>query len=107
MAGLVPACIQTKKTGRYGDLMVKDSVFKALADKNRRKIISLLRKENMNAGEIASHFDISKPSISDHLKILKNANIVYSKKKGQFVNYYLNTTVFQDIVSFFLDIKTK
>lgn len=85
--------------------MVKDSVFKALADQNRRRIIALLRKKNMNAGEIASHFDISKPSISDHLKVLKNANIVYSKKKGQFVNYYLNTTVFQDIVSFFLNLK--
>ena len=87
--------------------MVRDSVFKALADKNRRRIIALLREKNMNAGEIASHFDISKPSISDHLKILKNANILYSKKKGQFINYYLNTTIFQDIISFFLDLKEK
>ena len=73
--------------------MIKDRVFKALADKNRRKIIALLKKKDMNAGEIAEHFDISKPSISEHLKILKNADLIGSEKKGQFIKYYLNSSV--------------
>ncbi len=61
----------------------------------------------MTAGEIADNFNISKPSISEHLKILKNANIVHSEKNGQFITYYLNTSVFQDLVSFFLNISKK
>ena len=87
--------------------MSNDSVFKALADGNRRKIIDLLRKKNLTAGEIAGFFNISKPSISKHLKILRNANIVFSEKNGQFITYSLNTTVFQDIISFFLDLTDK
>ncbi|MCP4677512.1 MAG: winged helix-turn-helix transcriptional regulator [Deltaproteobacteria bacterium] len=82
--------------------MTADKVFKALSDKNRRKIISLLRQREMTAGEIAKHFNISKPSISEHLKILRNADVVYSEKQGQFVTYYLNTTVFQDLISFLI-----
>jgi len=87
--------------------MNDDSIFKALSDKNRRKIISLLRKRGMTAGEIADNFDISKPSISEHLKILKNADIVYSEKNGQFITYYLNATVFEELASFFMDIVKK
>lgn len=87
--------------------MTRDNVFKALADGNRRKIIGLLRKRPMTAGDIASHFSISKPSISEHLKILKNANILHSEKNGQFITYYLNTTVLQDMVGFFMDLTTK
>ncbi|RLC50069.1 MAG: ArsR family transcriptional regulator, partial [Candidatus Cloacimonadota bacterium] len=64
--------------------MLNDKVFKALSDKNRRKIIRLLQKNDMTAGEIAAHFNISKPSISEHLKILKNADLIGSEKNGQF-----------------------
>ena len=48
--------------------MVSDKVFKALSDANRRKIIDLLKKKEMTAGEIAEHFNVSKPTISEHLK---------------------------------------
>ncbi len=82
--------------------MVGDFIFKALSDKNRRKIIELLREEEMTAGDIASHFDLSKPTISEHLKVLKKANIIYSEKEKNFVKYYLNTTVFHEVVSFFM-----
>jgi DNA-binding transcriptional ArsR family regulator len=87
--------------------MSNDNVFKALADGNRRKIIGLLREGSMTAGEIAGHFNISKPSISEHLKILKNANIVYAEKEGQYITYFLNTTVFQDLIAFFFDLTKK
>lgn len=83
--------------------MDNESVFKALADRNRRKIIRLLRSnEEMTAGEIAEEFNISKPAISDHLKILKNAGLVFSEKKGQYVEYSLNMGVFEEILEFFL-----
>ncbi|MBW6516510.1 MAG: autorepressor SdpR family transcription factor [Candidatus Cloacimonetes bacterium] len=83
--------------------MNNDSVFKALSDENRRKIIKLLRKnEEMTAGDIADKFAISKPAISEHLKILKNAGLVCSIKKGQYVEYSLNTSVFEEILEFFL-----
>jgi len=84
--------------------MHNDKVFKALSDKNRRKIISLLKKKDLTAGGIAEHFDISKPSISEHLKILKNADLISSEKKGQFITYFLNTTILDDVISYFMDI---
>ena len=84
--------------------MLNDKVFKALSDKNRRKIINLLKKKDMTAGEIADEFNISKPSISEHLKILKNANLISSERNGQFITYYLNTSVLEDVVSYFMDI---
>ena len=84
--------------------MNNDSVFKALSDHNRRKIIKLLRKETeMNAGDIAAHFHISKPAISEHLKILRQADLIFSEKKGQYILYSLNTSVIQEVVSFFYD----
>ena len=88
--------------------MLNDKVFKALSDANRRKIISLLRKNNMTAGEIAEQFDISKPSISEHLKILKNAELISSEKNGQFITYFLNSSILEDIITYFMEIiKTK
>ncbi len=83
--------------------MNNDNVFKALSDVNRRKIIKLLRKNvEMTAGEIADEFDISKPAISEHLKILKNAGLVFSNKRGQYIEYSLNTSIFEEILEFFM-----
>jgi len=87
--------------------MVGDHIFKALSDKNRRKIIELLQTKEMTAGDIASNFELSKPTISEHLKVLKKADIIYSEKEGNFVKYYLNTTVFHEVVSFFMNIIKK
>lgn len=84
-----------------------DRVFKALNDPIRREILDLLKEQDMNAGEIASRFNISKPSISHHLDILKQANLVLSEKNGQFVNYSLNTTVMEDIIQWLLRINKK
>ena len=87
-----------------GNIMLSDKVFKALSDANRRKIISLLRKKDMTAGEIAGHFNISKPSISEHLKILKNADLISSEKKGQFITYFLNSSILEDVISYLMEI---
>ncbi|MDF2872015.1 MAG: arsR [Anaerocolumna sp.] len=81
-----------------------NDVFKALSDSTRRKILELLAKKDMNAGEIADYFNISKPSISHHLTILKNADLISDERKGQNIVYSLNTTVFQDVVRWFFDI---
>jgi DNA-binding transcriptional ArsR family regulator len=84
--------------------MRHDLVFKALADKTRRKIIRLLRERDMNAGEIAAHFSMSKPSISEHLKILRHADLVDSEKQGQYVTYFLNASVLESFIGAMLDL---
>jgi len=82
-----------------------NSLFKALNDETRRQIVELLKERDMNAGEIAERFNISKPSISHHLDILRQANLVTSEKKGQFVEYSLNTTILEDLLNWILTLK--
>jgi DNA-binding transcriptional ArsR family regulator len=86
-----------------GDIM--NEVFKALADPTRRRILDLLKEHDLTAGEIAEQFDMSKPSISNHLKILKSAGLVIDEKKGQFIIYSLNSTVLQDVIKWLLEKK--
>lgn len=78
-------------------------VFKALGDPTRRKILELLREKPLTAGEIADKFQISKPSISHHLTILKNSHLVIDERQGQNIIYSLDMTVFQEVMSWFLD----
>lgn len=82
-----------------------NSLFKALNDETRRQIIELLKEKDMNAGEIAERFNISRPSISHHLDILRQADLVTSEKKGRFVEYSLNTTILEDLVNWILTLK--
>lgn len=82
-----------------------NALFKALNDQTRREIIELLKKGDMNAGEIAEHFDMSKPSISHHLDLLKRADLISSDKQGQFIIYSLNTTILEDLLSWILTLK--
>ena len=82
-------------------------LFKALSDPTRRKILQLLHSKDMNAGEIAMHFNMSKPSISHHLNILKQASLVLDERQGQNIVYSLNTTVFQDVVDWIYDLTGK
>ncbi|WP_366923500.1 autorepressor SdpR family transcription factor [Metallumcola ferriviriculae] len=81
-----------------------NDTFKALADKSRRHIIRILHNGDMTAGEIAKEFSISKPSISHHLNILKQANLVSAEKQGQHIYYSLNTTVIQDLLGWIMDL---
>ncbi len=82
-------------------------MFSALSDPTRRKILKLLKGGDLNAGEIADNFNMTKPSISHHLNILKHAGLVISEKQGQNVLYSLNTTVFQGILEWFYDFKER
>lgn len=73
-------------------------VWQALADPTRRQILNLLRKGDRNAGDIAAEFNMTKPSISHHLSILKGADLVDSEKVGQNVIYSINTGVLEDLL---------
>ncbi|OEH86852.1 transcriptional regulator [Desulfuribacillus stibiiarsenatis] len=84
-----------------------NETFKALSDPTRRRILELLRERNMTAGEIADNFDMSKPSISHHLSILKNANLVLADKQGQNIEYSLNTTAVQEVTKWFFDFRDR
>lgn len=79
-------------------------IFKALNDATRRQILDFLKKKDMTAGEIADKFDISKPSISHHLDLLKNAGLVSSYREGQFIFYSLNTTVLSETIKWMLQL---
>jgi len=81
-----------------------NKLFRALDDPTRRKIIEMLKEQDLTAGEIAEAFDMTKPSISHHLNLLKQAEVVVSFKKGQFVYYSLDTTVLDEVVAWFLGI---
>lgn len=79
-----------------------NSLFKALNDPTRRQILDLLRGGDMNAGEIAEQFNMTKPSISHHLDLLRQANLVEANKQGQFINYSLNTTVLDELLAWLI-----
>ncbi len=81
-----------------------NSVFKALADPTRRAILHLLRKEEMTAGDLAARFDMSKPTLSHHFAVLRDAGLVTSRREGQTIWYALNTTVLEDILSWTMDL---
>lgn len=84
---------------------VKDSdPFKALADPTRREILALLRRGEMTAGALAEKFDMTKPSMSHHFAVLKEAELITSRREGQQIWYALNTTVVQDLVAWAMDL---
>ena len=77
--------------------------FKALADPTRRRILQLLNEGDLTAGEIAEHFEMTKPSVRHHLAILKQAGLVTDERQGQNILYRLNLTVFQELLKWFYD----
>ena len=87
--------------------MGMNNVFKALNDPTRREILVLLKEKDMNAGEIANHFHISKPSISHHLDLLRQADLVISEKNGQYITYTLNVTVVEDTIQWLMSFNQK
>lgn len=84
---------------------VMNDIFKALNDATRREILDLLKEKDLSAGEIADAFNISKPSISHHLDILKRADLITSEKNGQFIIYSINTTIMEDVLQWILTFK--
>ena len=79
-----------------------DSAFKALSDATRRDILRLLKDGARTSGEIAQHFDAAWPTVSRHLAVLRDADLVLSTRVGQQIIYELNTSVFQDVVEHLL-----
>jgi len=81
-----------------------NSVFKALSDPTRREILRLLSRGEKTAGDLAERFDMSKPSMSHHFTVLKEADLISSRRNGQQIWYSLNTTVAQDAISWVMDL---
>jgi len=73
-----------------------NSVFKALSDPTRRKVLQLLRERPMTAGELADHFQVSKPTMSAHFSVLKEADLIEPIKSGRTITYHIKMSVLQD-----------
>ncbi|SFU97055.1 autorepressor SdpR family transcription factor [Butyrivibrio sp. INlla21] len=79
--------------------------FKALSDPARREILDMLKDGPMTAGDIGNHFDMTGPTMSYHLKILKNADLIYEEKQKNFIFYHLNTSVLEEIMVWMSSLK--
>lgn len=73
-----------------------NAVFKALADPTRRKVLELLRQQPMTAGELSSHFPVSKPTMSAHFSVLREADLIEALKIGTTITYQLKLSVLED-----------
>lgn len=73
-----------------------NAVFKALSDSTRRKVLQLLRERPMTAGELAEHFTVSKPTMSAHFAVLREAGLVEPVKAGRVITYHLKMSVLED-----------
>jgi ArsR family transcriptional regulator, arsenate/arsenite/antimonite-responsive transcriptional repressor len=84
--------------------MGSNEAFKALADPTRREILAMLRRGEMTAGDIAEKFDMTKPSMSHHFAVLKEAELVTSRREAQQIWYGLNTSVVEDLLAWAMDL---
>jgi DNA-binding transcriptional ArsR family regulator len=80
------------------------AVFKALADPTRRQVLQLLRKGPKSAGELAAHFPVSKPTMSAHFAVLREAGLVDSEKQGKTIMYRLRMSVLEEALMEFADL---
>ena len=87
------------------ELLGLQDTLKALADPIRREILNLLKGGRLSAGEICEHFSVTGASISRHLAILKDADLIRSKREGKFIYYELNTSVLEDVMLWITDLK--
>ena len=78
---------------------------KALADPIRREILNMLKNGRMSAGEIVEHFSVTAPSISRHLSVLKDADLIRDTRKGKFIFYEINTSVLEETLLWLTDLK--
>ena len=85
----------------------QNGAFRALADPTRRRILELLAKKDLTAGEIAEEFPIAFASVSRHLALLKDAGLVEAEREGQFIRYSLNTTVYHEVVRYLMGVLKK
>ena len=85
--------------------MGMQSTLRALADPIRREILNLLKAGRLSAGEIGDHFDVTGASISRHLSVLKDADLIRDTREGKFIYYDLNATVLEEILLWISDLK--
>jgi ArsR family transcriptional regulator len=84
--------------------MLLNEAFKALGDPTRRQVLGLLRQAGeLSAGDLAKQFDMTKPTMSHHFAVLKEAGLVKSRREGQQIFYSLNTTVMEDVAMLLMD----
>lgn len=81
-----------------------NKVFKALSDPTRRRVLQLLRQRPMTAGELAHHFTVSKPTMSAHFAVLREAGLVGSDKQGKTITYHLNMSVLEEALMGFAQV---
>ena len=81
--------------------------FKALSDPTRREILHLLKKGDLSAGDIADRFDMTAATISHHLSVLKNADLILDRREGKYIYYQLNLSVFEELLGWFKDFMDK
>lgn len=82
-----------------------NAVFEALSHPVRRKVLSLLRAGPLSAGDLAEHFDISRPTLSVHFNKLKEAELVAVERRGTSLIYHLNTSVLEDALAGILNLR--
>lgn len=85
--------------------MSLQNTLKALSDPIRREILNLLKEKKLSAGEIAEHFPVTGASISRHLSVLKEADLIRDTREGKFIFYELNTSVLEEIMLWITDLK--
>lgn len=84
---------------KYGE------TFKAFSDPVRREILTMLKKGRMSAGDISSHFDMTQATISYHLKLLKEADLVFEEREKNFIYYTLNISVIEEVMLWLATLK--
>lgn len=85
--------------------MSLQNTLRALADPTRREILELLKKGRLSAGEITAHFQITAPSISRHLSVLKAADLIRDAREGQFIFYELNASILEETLLWISQLK--
>lgn len=78
--------------------MAMQDTLRALADPIRREILNMLKNGKMSAGDIADHFSVTGASVSRHLSVLKEADLIRDDRQGKFIFYELNTSVLEDVM---------
>ncbi|KAF5057349.1 Transcriptional repressor SdpR [anaerobic digester metagenome] len=84
---------------KWGDALGLQQTLKAIGDPTRREILDMLKSGEKTAGEIGERFQATGATISHHLSVLKNAGLIMDEKKGKYIYYELNMTVFEEILS--------
>lgn len=81
-----------------------NKVYEALAHPTRRRILALLRERDMSAGDLAAHFDIAKPTLSGHLRLLREAGLVHGERNGTSIIYHLHLSLLEESLAALLDL---